>query len=350
MRVLLGAAFAVLAGAGLARAEVASGDTSGKRIALSNNFAGNSWRQSMLKSWEETASKAVKAGIVAEAPSFTTAENQATEQAAQIQNMILEGFDAIVVDAASPTALNGTIKEACDAGVVVVSFDGIVTEPCAWRIVIDFAGMGEAQVDYLAKRLPDGGKLLEIRGLAGVSVDDEIHKGIVEGVEKHEGFEIAGSVHGDWTQTVAQREVAGLLPTLPKIDAVVTQGGDGYGAAQAFKAAGRDMPLIIMGNRSDELAWWKAQRDQNGYETMSLSIAPAAAQVGFWTAQQILAGSDVPKDLLLPTLVVEQADLDKWIARTPEGGVTNATYTQEWTAEMIDAVKNGKPVPATPSE
>ena len=56
------------------------------------------------------------------------------------------------------------------AGIVVVSFDGIVTEPCAWRIAVDFAKMGEVQVDYLAKKMPDGGNLLEIRGLAGVFV------------------------------------------------------------------------------------------------------------------------------------------------------------------------------------
>ena len=221
------AATALVLGTGVAEA-----DTSGKKIALSNNYAGNSWRQSMLKSWDKVTKKAVADGVVAEATPFTTSENQVTEQAAQIQNLILQGYDAIVIDAASPTAVNGAVKEACDAGIVVVSFDGIVTEPCAWRIAIDFEGMGKAQMDYLATRMK-GGKLLEIRGLAGVFVDDEIHKGIEAGVKAHPGFTIAGSVHGDWTQTVAQREVAGILPTLPEIDAVVTQGGDGYGAAQA---------------------------------------------------------------------------------------------------------------------
>ena len=62
----------------------ASADTTDKRIALSNNYAGNSWRQAMLKSWEKVTKKAVADGIVKEAPAFTTAENQATEQAAQI--------------------------------------------------------------------------------------------------------------------------------------------------------------------------------------------------------------------------------------------------------------------------
>jgi len=331
----------------LANAQMAEGDTSSARIALSNNFAGNSWRQAMLESWQEIAEQATSEGIVAEAPAFTTAENQATEQAAQIQNLILQGYDAIVVNAASPTALNGTIKQACDAGVVVVSFDGIVTEPCAWRIVIDFAGMGEAQMDYLAERL-DSGNVLEIRGLAGVFVDDEIHSGINTGLEEHDQFERVGSVHGDWTQTVAQREVSGILPTLPEVSAVVTQGGDGYGAAQAFEAAGRDTPIIIMGNRHDELTWWKEQKDASGYETFSLSIAPASSQVAFWVAQQILAGKEVPQDILLPTLVVTQDDLEYWLERTPEGGVTNATYSQDWVVDLIDTNAAGEPLPETP--
>ena len=122
-------------------------ETSGKRIALSNNYAGNSWRQAMLTSWDTITKPAVEPGIVAAADAFTTAENQATEQAAQIQNLILQGYDAIVVNAASPTALNGAVKEACDAGIIVVSFDGIVTEPCAWRIAVDFKQMGKDEVD-----------------------------------------------------------------------------------------------------------------------------------------------------------------------------------------------------------
>jgi len=217
----------VVAMAALLAAGTAYADTKDKKIALSNNYAGNSWRQAMLKSWDKVTKQAVADGIVAAADPFTTSENQVTEQAAQIQNLILQGYDAIVINAASPDALNGAVKQACDAGIVVVSFDGIVTEPCAYRIAVDFAMMGEVQVEYLAKRMPEGGNLLEIRGLAGVFVDDEISKGIHRGVAKAPQFKIVGSVHGDWAQEVAQKAVAGILPSLPEIKAVVTQGGDG---------------------------------------------------------------------------------------------------------------------------
>lgn len=314
-------------------------ETSGKKIALSNNYAGNSWRQAMLTSWEKVTGEAVKTGVVAAADAFTTAENQATEQAAQIQNMILQGYDAIVLNAASPTALNGAVKEACDAGITVVSFDGIVTEPCAWRIAVDFKEMGRSQLEYLAKRLPKGGNLLEIRGLAGVFVDDEISAGIHKGVEENPQFKIAGSVHGDWAQDVAQRAVAGILPSLPEIAGVVTQGGDGYGAAQAFEAAKRPMPIIVMGNREDELLWWKQQKDANGYETMSVSIAPGVSTLAFWVAQQILDGKDVKKDLVVPFLRIDQDNLETNLANTQKGGVANVEYSLEDAQKVIESAK-----------
>jgi len=313
----------------------AHADTKGKKIALSNNYAGNSWRQAMLKSWDKVTKKAVADGVVAAADAFTTSENQVTEQAAQIQNLILQGYNAIVINAASPDALNGVVKQACDAGITVVSFDGIVTEPCAWRVAVDFKKMGRLEVDYLAKKMPAGGNLLEIRGLAGVFVDDEIHNGIVEGVKANPQFKIVGSVHGNWAQEVAQKEVAGILPSLPEIKAVVTQGGDGYGAAQAFAAAGRPTPTIIMGNRQDELQWWKEQKDKNGYETMSASIAPGVSTLAFWVAQMILDGKQVPKDLTVPFLTIDQAGIDAAAANTEKGGVANVEYSAADAAKVV---------------
>ncbi|MDX7951217.1 ABC transporter substrate-binding protein [Lichenihabitans sp. Uapishka_5] len=309
-------------------------DTKDMKIALSNNYAGNSWRQSMLQSWEKVTKQAVADGLVAEAPAFTTAENQATEQAAQIQNMILQGYNAIVIDAASPSAVNGAIKQACDAGIVVVTFDGIATEPCAYRIAVDFKKLGGMQIDYFKSRGLKG-NLLEVRGLAGVFVDDEIHAGIEAGVKADADLKIVGSVHGDWTQTVAQKEVAGVLPTLPPVAAVATQGGDGFGVAQAFKDAGRTTPVIFLGNREDELSWWKQQRDANGYQTMSASIAPGSSTFAFWVARKILAGETLPKDMLLPITVVTQDTLDAQLKNTEKGGVTNVLYADKDVTDIL---------------
>ena len=277
-------AIALTAGGALA-------DTSQKKIAFSNNYAGNSWRQAMLKSYDIVTKKAVADKVVAAADVFTTADKEVPTQAAQIQNLILQGYDAIVINSASPDALNGAIKQACDAGIVVVSFDGVVTEPCAYRIVVDFKDYGRKEVEHMAELVPQGGDLLEIRGLAGTGIDAAVHEGIVEGVKAHPEFKIVSTVTGDWDQTTAQKAVSTALPSLPVIVGVVDQGGDAYGAAQAFATAGRPRPEIMMGNRQDEFVYWKEQKDKDGYKSWSSSIAPGTSTLAFWVAQQIFTAT-----------------------------------------------------------
>ncbi len=322
--------FAAIAGS-------ASADTSAKKIAFSNNYAGNSWRQAMLKSYDIVTKKAVADKVVGAADVFTTADKDVPTQAAQLQNLILQGYDAIVINAASPDALNGAVKQACDAGIVVVSFDGVVTEPCAYRVVVDFKAMGKAEVEQMAKFQPKGGNLLEIRGLAGTSIDEAIHNGILEGVKEHPEFKIVGSVTGDWDQTTAQKAVATILPSLPPIVGVVDQGGDGYGAAQAFAAAGKPRPTIIMGNRQDELEWWKEQKAKDGYTTWSASIAPGVSTLAFWVAQQVLDGKQIPHDLLVPYLAFTQDDFEAALPNITKGGVASHEYTQADAEEAIKA-------------
>src|SRR5271155_5336149 len=329
MVALCALASAMLAGPALA-------DTSKMRIAFSNNYAGNSWRQAMLNSYDLVTKKAVADKIVAAADVFTTADKEVPTQAAQIQNLILQGYNAIVINAGSPDALNGAVKQACDAGIVVVSFDGIVTEPCAWRVVVDFKDMGKQEVVEMAKFQPKGGNLLEIRGLAGTSIDDAIHAGILDGVKEHPDFKIVSSVTGDWDQTTAQKAVATVLPSLPPLVGVVDQGGDGYGAAQAIAAAGKPRPTIIMGNRQDELEYWKEQKAKDGYTTWSASIAPRVSTLAFWVAQQVLDGrKDIPHDLLMPYLAFTQTDFEAELPKITKDGVASHEYTQ---ADAIAAI------------
>ncbi len=148
---------------------------------------------------------------------------------------------------------------------------------------------------------------------------------------------MSSSVTGDWDQTTAQKAVATVLPSLPPIVGVVDQGGDGYGAAQAIAAAGKPRPTIIMGNRQDELQWWKEQKAKDGYTTWSASIAPGVSTLAFWVAQQVLDGNKkIPHDLLVPYLAFTQDDFEAELPKIPQGGVASHEYTQD---DAIAAIK-----------
>lgn len=350
-RLALTTSLAAITALGLGTAHAADGPgpggTAGKTIALSNSYDGNSFRQVMVKDWQKTSAEAIAHKVIKGA-TVVSADGSVTAQAAQVQNMILQGYNAIAILAASSSALNGTVNSACQAGIKVVSFAGIVTAPCAWVVNYDWASYGKQEIDYIAKRLHGHGNILEIRGMAGDSTDRDIHDGVIAALKAHPGLKIVGTVYGQWTQTIAQKEVAGILPSLPQVDAVVTQGGDGYGAAQAFAASGRKLPIIIMGNRQDELQWWQQQHAKTGYETFSIAATPSISEISFWVAQQILAGKQVPKHITVPLLRIDQSDLDAYLKTIPPGGVADPTYGKDLVVKMIDANINHAAMPPIP--
>jgi ribose transport system substrate-binding protein len=317
-------------------------------IALSNSYAGNGWRQQMLKMWTLASDKAIKGHAIAKTK-IVNSNNSASQQESQIEDLILQGWKAIVIDAASPTALNGVIAKACHAGIVVVVFDSLATAPCAYKVAYNYTRMGQMNVDFVAKALHGKGNVLEVRGIAGTSVDQDTDKGVVETLKKYPGLKLVGSVHGNWTQSIAQKQVAGILPSLPPVQAVVTQGGDGYGTYEAFKSAGRPIPLIIMGNRQDELDLWsRLDKQKGGYHTMSVSSAPGVSSIAFWVAQRVLAGEKVPKLVHVPLLVIRRTQLDNWLKVMAPGSVATPLYGQHWTEQLIKAnLDHGKP-PASP--
>ena len=101
-------------------------------IALSNAYYGNTWRHQMVDAFESSAKEAKAAGKIADYV-VLNGDGSVAQQNSQIAELILKGVDAIAVDAASETAVNGVIEKACKAGIKVVSFDSIASAPCNYQ-------------------------------------------------------------------------------------------------------------------------------------------------------------------------------------------------------------------------
>ena len=321
--------------------------TADKTIAFSISYAGNAMRQGQIKAWEATTTQAVADGIIKKTK-VVTAHNGAPEQASQIETLILEGWSAIVINAGSPAALNGVIKEACAANIVVVEFDGIATTPCAYKVEYNWKGVGSTMATYVANKLHGKGNVLENRGIAGISIDEDMHDGATEVLAKDPGVKIVGTVYGAWTPSITQREISAILPSLPQVDAVISQGG-GFGAYQAFADAGRKQPIMVYGNYQEELKVWSEMRKKDpNYQAISLSSSPTVSSVAFWVAQQVLSGKSVPKTVDMPINFVDPAKLDQLLAKTQEGGVASPDYSRGWVEQLVAANMNHTSLPATP--
>ncbi len=206
------------------------------KIYLSNNFVGNDWRQQM----ERVAEVSVKKGPLAGRVDLKIENVEGTVQAQinSLNNIIRAKPDAILIDAASAEALNPTIKKACDAGIVVISFDQVVTEPCAYALESDWNRIPAVLAEWMAKQLGGKGKVFVDRGLAGAPISAQLEKGYLDVLAKYPGIEVVGNYNGEYALGPEQAGVAALLAAHPEVDGILTQ-GYGSGAIKALQDAGR---------------------------------------------------------------------------------------------------------------
>ncbi len=207
-------------------------------IYLSNNFVGNDWRQQMERVGEVTANKPPLAGRVD--LKVENVENTVQAQLNSLNNIIRSKPDAILIDAGSSDALNPTIKKACDAGIVVISFDQVVTEPCAYALESDWNRIPAVLAEWMAKELNGKGKVFVDRGLAGAPISSQLENGYLEVLKKYPDIEVIGNYNGEYALGPEQAGVASLLAAHPEVDGILTQ-GYGTGAMKALADAGRPM-------------------------------------------------------------------------------------------------------------
>lgn len=293
-------------------------------IGLSNSYYGNTWRKQMVDSFTTVAEQAKEAGYIKDYI-IQNGDNTVNAQIAQINSFILEGVDAICINAASPTALNSVIDKAVAAGIQVIAFDSTVTNESAYTMDYDFVSFGQQCGTYLADVLGGKGNVVMVRGVSGTTPDEQMAQGYEDVLAENPDLNVIATVLGEASATVAQEEFAKILPSLDKVDAVMNQGGDSYGIVQAFEQAGLEIPLIIGDNSAEFLSWW-AQQD--GYDTLSMRAAPACGSAAFWTALDILNGEDVPKKMTLALSTITADQLDQY-SDMEAGTIAGANWTPE---------------------
>lgn len=205
-RILKGAVCASALIAGAAQAQDAPYD-----VYLSMSYIGNDWQAeaaNMVNALALSSDYADKVKLQVQ-----VAGPNAQRQIQQINAMVQAGADAIVVYPISPTALNSVVKSACDRGVVVIAYDGEITEPCAYNVTINQAEAGRMTAEWLVEQLGGEGDILAVTGVPGTSVDTARTAAAMEVFDAHEGINVVGQAVGMWSQAVARTELNKLIAT-----------------------------------------------------------------------------------------------------------------------------------------
>jgi ribose transport system substrate-binding protein len=212
-------------------------------IYLSNNFLGNDWRQQMERVAKVSVSKGPLAGRVD--LRIENVENTVQAQLNSLNNIIGRKPDALLIDAGSATALTPTIKRACAAGILVITFDQVVNTPCAYQVQSNWSAIPRVQAAWMAKQLGGKGSVFMDLGLAGAPISKQIADGYRAVLAKYPNIKVIGTFNGSYALGPEQSGVASLLSAHPNVDGIFTQ-GYGSGALKALAQAGHK-PVPVTG-------------------------------------------------------------------------------------------------------
>ncbi len=195
------------------------------KIYLSMSYIGNDWQ---AEAANDVKAMAAAAGYKDKVDlRVQVAGPNAQKQIQQINAMVQAGAKAIVVYPISPTALNEAVKAACAKGVVVVAYDGVIEEPCAYNVHVDQYEWGKLTAQWLVDKLGGKGNVVQITGVAGTSVDTLRNKAAAEVFGKYPGIKVIADANGMWSQAVARTELSKIIATHPwnTIDGIWMQAG-----------------------------------------------------------------------------------------------------------------------------
>ena len=272
-------------------------------IALSNSFIGNTWRVEMENEFKAACAMEPYKTLVK--CSIFNAGNDVSKQTQQMDDLISSHVDAIIINAASPTGLNGVIQQACNAGILVLSYDNVVTAPCALKVNTDQYKFGQQLAQFVVDSLNSKGNVIMVTGVAGTHVDEERTRGAQDVFKAHPNIKVIATYTGMWASDVAERNTASQLPSLGTIDGVWCQGGTD-GVIRAILAAHRSLPKVVAGEAENGFREDILQYKSQGFKAMSIGQPPFLVLTSLELAVEVLQGKHPKADITIPFPFVTQ--------------------------------------------
>jgi ribose transport system substrate-binding protein len=268
------------------------------RIAVVNGFVGNTWRIQMIKTAKAFAEQAGIKEDIKELKVISTGTDVAAQLGA-MEDFINQGYDAIVTIAVSPEGFDRVIKLADKNNVVVVPFDNVLDTDKVMMVNEDQVELGRQPGEFLIKEMgKKEGKILEVRGLPGNSVDRDRHIGFRKVMEAEGNkFQIV-EVVGNWDDGTAQKVTADAIAVHGKFDGVYTQGGS-TGTVRAMMDAKH--PFVpVAGESENGFRKLIAEHSKDGLKGLSVGQSPGLVAIAMKAAISALKGNPMPQLISIP--------------------------------------------------
>ena len=218
--------------------------------------------------------------------------------------------DAVVFVPVHLTALDGAVGKLNAAGIPIVN----ILNRMPVGEVVTFVGsddyaLGRAIASHLFRHLGGKGEVALMEGVPAAVTSRDRVRGFRDAAREWPGIRLAETPPGDFQETTARQVMTGFLADGRRLDAVLSANDAmALGVLSALVAAGRRVPVIGVNAVPNAITAVKSGRLLATVDFDAMKISAIAAEA----ALRHLRGEAVPREIILPTQIVNRGNCDAW--------------------------------------
>ncbi|EMP4351111.1 ribose ABC transporter substrate-binding protein RbsB [Proteus mirabilis] len=220
------------------------------------------------------------------------------KELANVQDLTVKGTRLMLINPTDSDAVGNAVLMANKAKIPVVTLDRVANKgEVVSHVASDNHLGGKMAGDYIAEKVGNDAKVIQLEGIAGTSASRERGEGFKQAVDAHK-LNILASQPADFDRTKGLNVMQNLLTANPSVQAVFAQNDEmALGALRALQTAGRTDVLVVGFDGTND----GIKAVNRG--VLGATIAQRPDQIGIigiQTADKILKGEKVD-----PTIPVE---------------------------------------------
>ncbi|KGM25907.1 D-ribose ABC transporter substrate-binding protein [Photorhabdus luminescens] len=173
-------------------------------------------------------------------------QDNPAKELANVQDLTVRGTKLMLINPTDSDAVGNAIMMANNAKIPVITLDRIANKgTVVSHIASDNRLGGKIAGDFIAEKLGNEAKIIQLEGIAGTSAARERGEGFNKVAQEHK-FNVLASQPADFDRTKGLNVMQNLLTAHPAVQAVFAQNDEmALGALRALQTAGKSDVLVV---------------------------------------------------------------------------------------------------------
>ncbi|WP_273395423.1 ribose ABC transporter substrate-binding protein RbsB [Actinobacillus porcinus] len=230
-------------------------------------------------------------------------QNDPAKELSNVEDLTVRGAKVLLINPTDSAAVGNAVAIANRNKIPVITLDrGAAKGEVVSHIASDNVAGGKMAGDFIAQKLGNGAKVIQLEGLAGTSAARERGEGFKQAVDEHK-FAVLASQPADFDRTKGLNVTENLLTSKGDVQAIFAQNDEmALGALRAIGAANKKVLVVGFDGTDDGVKAVKS-----GKLAATVAQQPELiGSLGVETADKILKGEKVEAKIPVALKVVTE--------------------------------------------